>query len=56
MAELSSLQRFLWLNNGSNFVNVGSAYKERAPHVGVGLGLQKVRGRLVGQLLSARTI
>eukprot|EP00439_Symbiodinium_sp_Y106_P042995 s3343_g5.t1 len=28
VAELSSLQRFLWLNNGSNFVNVGSAYKD----------------------------
>ncbi|CAE7548970.1 oxt [Symbiodinium necroappetens] len=28
VADLSSLRRFLWLNNGSNFVNVGSAYKD----------------------------
>ncbi|CAE7459330.1 oxt [Symbiodinium natans] len=28
VADLASLRRFLWLNNGSNFVNIGSAYKD----------------------------
>ncbi|CAE8695993.1 unnamed protein product [Polarella glacialis] len=28
IARLDSLGRFLWLNRGSNFVNVGSAYKD----------------------------
>ncbi|CAK8992627.1 unnamed protein product [Durusdinium trenchii] len=28
VAKLESLQRFLWLNQGANFINVGSAYKD----------------------------
>ncbi|CAJ1455427.1 unnamed protein product [Effrenium voratum] len=28
IAQLTSLRRFLWLNNGGNFINVGSAYKD----------------------------
>lgn len=34
VAKLESLQRFLWLNQGANFINVGSAYKDWInPHV-----------------------
>ena len=53
VADLSSLRRFLWLNNGSNFVNVGSAYK--ASTAFGGLGMQMGWGRLVGQSLNAIT-